>query len=76
MRVISPKPKDGLRKFYQNHIYNKLKYPTEARKLKAEGKVVVEFVVNKDGRLTNRKVVREIGNGCEQEAMRLLVISK
>jgi len=45
-------------------IYSNLKYPEEARKNKVEGVTVVQFVVNKDGSLTDIEIAREIGGGC------------
>ncbi|MFZ1525677.1 MAG: TonB family protein, partial [Saprospiraceae bacterium] len=46
------------------YIYQNLKYPQEARKNNVEGQVVLQFVVEKDGRLNDIKVVRDIGAGC------------
>ena len=45
------------------YIYQNLKYPQEARKNNVEGQVVLQFVVEKDGRLNDIKVVRDIGAG-------------
>ena len=39
-----------------------------------EGKVFVQFVVGKDGSLTDVKAIKGIGAGCDEEAVR--VISK
>jgi TonB family protein len=47
-------------------------YPAAARSNKTEGNVVVSFIVNRKGEMTNTKVVRGIGNGCEEEALRAL----
>jgi len=47
-------------------------YPAAARANKTEGNVVVSFIVNRKGEMTNTKVVRGIGNGCEEEALRAL----
>ena len=46
------------------YIYSQLKYPEEARINKIEGQVVVQFVVETDGSITDIRVVREIGYGC------------
>ena len=46
------------------YIYSHLKYPEEARINKIEGQVVVQFVVETDGSITDIRVVREIGYGC------------
>jgi protein TonB len=37
-----------------------------------EGKVFVQFVVDKDGTLTDIKAVKGIGAGCDEEAVRVL----
>lgn len=64
-------PKDGLAKFYQ-YIGENLHYPPPARRMRVEGKVFVEFVVNKDGSLTDLRVVKGIGAGCDEEAVRVI----
>jgi TonB family protein len=54
------------------HIQRNYQYPREARDRKIEGVVVIRFVVNADGSLTGFNVVRGIGYGCDEEAMRLI----
>ncbi|HMQ00572.1 MAG TPA: TonB family protein, partial [Cyclobacteriaceae bacterium] len=44
----SAAPKGGLAAFY-DYVQKKMKYPAQARRMGIEGKVFVEFVVNKDG---------------------------
>jgi protein TonB len=61
----------GMEKFVE-YLKTNLKYPAVARDNKVEGRVFVDFVVEKDGTLTNVKVVRGIGNGCDEEAVRVL----
>ena len=51
-------------------IANTITYPEVAKKAGIEGRVFVEFVVGKDGTVTNAKVVRGIGGGCDEEAVR------
>ncbi|KXX67927.1 energy transducer TonB [Flammeovirga sp. SJP92] len=63
--------KGGMGKFYR-WLGKKLKYPSHAKRLGVEGKVFVEFVIEKDGSLSNLKVVRGIGAGCDEEAIRIL----
>jgi periplasmic protein TonB len=46
-----------------------LKYPTLARELGIMGVVYVGFVVEPDGSITNVKVLRGIGGGCDEEAV-------
>jgi TonB family protein len=64
-------PKNGMTDFYEK-LSEILVYPEEARKSGVEGKVFVEFVVMEDGHLTDFKVVKGIGGGCDTEAIRAL----
>ncbi len=48
-----------------------IKYPSMARSNGIEGLVVIQFVVGKDGQLTDLKVGRDIGGGCGAEALRV-----
>ena len=47
-------------------------YPLLARQRKIQGKVMVEFMVQTDGRLTDARVVRKMGSGLDEEALRLI----
>ena len=47
-------------------------YPLLARQRKIQGKVLVEFVVQTDGRLTDARVTRKMGSGLDEEALRLI----
>lgn len=47
-------------------------YPTVARENNIQGRVVVNFVVEIDGSLTDFRVIRGIGGGCDEEAIRVL----
>lgn len=67
----SAAPKGGLQAFYK-YVGEKLKYPAQARRMGTEGKVFVEFVVNRDGSLVDVKVMRGIGAGCDEEAIRVV----
>ncbi|MCP9237530.1 energy transducer TonB [Lewinella sp. JB7] len=53
-------------------IFDNIVYPQEAIAAKIEGMVVVKFIVEKDGTLTNAEVVREIGGGCGEEAVKVV----
>ncbi len=66
-----PEPKEGMQTFYE-YIGKNLKYPEEARKAGIEGKVFVQFTVTKDGSLTDIKVLKGIGHGCDEEAIKVL----
>lgn len=68
---LMPKPIGGYQLFY-NQLSKTLKYPRQAQRSRTEGKVFVEFVIDKKGNVTDIKVVKGIGNGCDEEAMREL----
>ncbi len=54
------------------YIQKNTKYPPIARDNNIEGTVYINFVVEKDGSVTNVSVVRGIGGGCDEEAMRVI----
>src|ERR1700733_3618192 len=62
---------DAFGKYLSNHI----KYPAVARENNTQGRVIVQFVCEKDGSLTDIKVVRGIGDGCDEEAIRVIKAS-
>ena len=47
-----------------------VKYPEMARKAGIEGRVIVQFVVNKQGNVEDPRVIRGIGGGADEEALR------
>ena len=49
-----------------------LKYPAIAQQRKMQGQVTVEFIVNKDGSVTDVKVVKPLNPYCDREALRVL----
>ena len=53
-------------------IYKNIKYPAIARENGVEGTAVVTFVVEKDGSVTDARVVRDIGAQCGDEALRVV----
>ena len=61
----------GLDKMYQ-FIASNVKYPTEAKEKGVSGTVMVSFVVERDGSISNPKVVKGIGAGCDEEVLRVL----
>lgn len=54
------------------YIGKELKYPEQAIEDGIEGVVFVTFVVEADGRITGVKVIRGIGGGCDEEAVRVV----
>ncbi|HAQ66116.1 MAG TPA: energy transducer TonB [Bacteroidales bacterium] len=54
------------------YLRDNIKYPQIARESSISGTVYVTFVVEKDGRVTDIKILRGIGGGCDEEAMRVI----
>ncbi len=54
------------------YLHDNTKYPEEAKELGIQGRVFVTFVVETDGSITDIKVVRGIGGGCDEEAVRVV----
>lgn len=54
------------------YLQKNLKYPPMARENNITGRVIMSFVVEKNGQLTDIKVLRGIGGGCDEEATRVL----
>lgn len=61
----------GLKAFY-GYVQDNMKYPSQARRMGIEGKVYVQFVIDKTGKVTEVTAVKGIGAGCDEEAERVL----
>ena len=57
---------------WSKFIQRNLRYPAQAQEDGTQGKVFVSFVVEKDGLVSNVTVVRGIGSGCDEEAVRVI----
>jgi len=66
-----PVPQGGFTEYFQ-YIAENLKYPKSAYKNGIEGKVFVQFIVTKDGKVSEAKVVKGIDPECD-EAARMVV---
>lgn len=53
-------------------IRDNVKYPQLAKETGIQGTVYVQFVVEKDGKISNVKALRKIGGGCDEEAVRVV----
>lgn len=53
-------------------LFGNIKYPPFARTNGIEGLVVVSFIINEDGSLSDVSIKREIGGGCGAEAVRVV----
>lgn len=54
------------------YLLKNTRYPDLAKDFGIEGTVFIQFVVEKDGSITNVKIIRGIGGGCDEEALRVV----
>ncbi|MDN3668074.1 energy transducer TonB [Echinicola jeungdonensis] len=66
-----PQPPGGM-EGWMKYLNKNLKYPTQARRMGIEGTVYVVFVVNTDGSIQDVGILRGIGGGCDEEAVRVV----
>jgi protein TonB len=66
----------GGEKAMKNFIKLNIVYPEAARLAGISGKVYVQFTVEANGDITNVKVLRGIGGGCDEEAARVIALMK
>lgn len=66
-----PYPQGGLANFYKK-LGKKIKYPKSARRNNIEGRVLVQFIVRKEGRLSNFKILESLDPDCDREAIEAL----
>ena len=69
--VVQEKPEfpDGQRGL-DNWLIKTINYPEVAKRNGISGEVTVSFIIEKDGRVSNAKVVKDIGGGCGAEALK------
>lgn len=63
-----PGGQEAMMKYIASHIT----YPREAIKNEIEGAVFIQFVVERDGSIAEARVLRGIGGGCDEEALRVV----
>ncbi len=59
-----------------SELQKKISYPPIAKKANVEGRVIVQFVVDEQGNVVNPVVVRELGAGCDEEALKAVSQAK
>ena len=47
-------------------------YPTLAKQKNIQGKVIISFIIEKNGSISNIKIVKDIGEGCGEEGVRIV----
>lgn len=68
---IEPEYKGGIKALY-NFIGGNFYYPVEARKNKVQGRVLISFVVDFEGKVTKASIKKDIGYGCGKEGLRVV----
>ena len=66
-----PEYPGGMGAFY-TYVQQEIKYPPQARRMGIEGKVYVQFIVDKSGNITDVVAIKGIGAGCNREAVRVI----
>jgi len=65
-----PGGQEALMEFLESN----LQYPDSARHNDVEGRVVANFIVSEDGSISDAKIVRGLGHGCDEEVLRVISI--
>lgn len=60
---------------FSAYLVKSIRYPQDAKSSQIRGKVFVNFIVERNGSLSRVKVVKGIGYGCDEEAMRVIKAS-
>lgn len=68
---VMPEFPGGIQRFYQ-YIGQSYKYPAAAVKARVSGKIHIQFVIEKDGSVTDVKVLKDLGYGTTEEAVRVI----
>lgn len=58
------------------HLQRSIQYPALAKRNRVQGQCIVGFTLNEDGSITNMKVLKEVGGGLGQEAVRVVQLLK
>ena len=66
-----PEPVDGMTHFYK-FVGNNFNYTKAAIKNSVRGKIMLQFVVDKEGKITEVKVIKGLGYGLDEEAIRVV----
>ncbi len=77
------KDEHGVYKFVQDrpeakysmssYLSENLHYPIEAKEKGIEGRVIVRFIINEDGKVSDATILKGIGSGCDEEAKRVVM---
>lgn len=62
----------GNQSFYE-HVAQTIRYPPAARRSGIEGQVVILVVIDPQGKIINSRLIKRIGGGCDEEAVRVVM---
>jgi periplasmic protein TonB len=87
--VVRAQPKKGEKKIFtmvdetaefpggmsamRAYLAKSIHYPDSAKKNNIQGKVILQFIVNKDGSISNVDIMRNLPGGCGEEARRVVL---
>jgi TonB family protein len=61
---------------FVNFMQENIKYPAPAQRANVSGKVYTQFIVNTDGTISDVTILKSVGFGCDEEAMRVIKLAK
>ncbi len=68
---VKPEPFKGMADFYK-HISNNFRAPNSAYRNKIKGKILIAFIVDKEGKIVEPKIISSLGTDLDNEAIRVL----
>ena len=68
---VMPRPLGDM-EGWNTYLASNLRYPAEAKSMGIEGTVIVGFVINSDGSVSDAEILRGIGGGADEEALRVV----
>ncbi|MBA9075524.1 energy transducer TonB [Rufibacter quisquiliarum] len=58
------------------HLQRSIQYPALAKRNRMQGQCIIGFTLQEDGAITNLKILKEVGGGTGQEALRVVQLLK
>jgi protein TonB len=56
------------------YVFSQIRYPASARENNIQGNVIISAVVTTDGKIIDEKIERGLGNGTDEEALRVILL--
>jgi protein TonB len=67
---------EGGQEAMYDFIYQELKYPPLAKRNRISGQCIIGFTLNEDGSVGNARILKNVGGGCGEEALRVVKLLK